>query len=83
MRISDLIRQHTGVTDSHELEAIETVLRQDIFHSTLDWQTREVLVAGIADAYRLHLDLKAHLKGYPGATGEHRALSAPPTGSDG
>jgi hypothetical protein len=35
-----IIHEATGVTDVADLEQIEDVMRHDIFHSTLDWQTR-------------------------------------------
>ena len=37
---SGIISEATGVTDEDRLRAIEDVMRDDIFHSTLDWQTR-------------------------------------------
>ena len=40
---TDIISQATGVTDSDDLAVIEDIMRHDIFHSTLDWQTREQL----------------------------------------
>lgn len=38
-----VISEATGYTDSEALEAIEDCMRHTIFHSTLDWQTREQL----------------------------------------
>lgn len=38
----DTIKQATGCTDS-EAAQVEDVMRNVIFHSTLDWQTREEL----------------------------------------
>lgn len=35
------IEAATGVTDSTKLAKIEDVMRNVIFHSTLDWQSRE------------------------------------------
>lgn len=35
-----IIHEATGVTNLPDLEQIENVMRHDIFHSTLDWQTR-------------------------------------------
>ncbi len=40
---SDIISAATGETDKEKLQEIEDVMRHDIFHSTLDWQTREQL----------------------------------------
>jgi hypothetical protein len=42
-RYSDLIIDATKQTDPDVLQLIEDVMRHDIFHSTLDWQTREQL----------------------------------------
>ena len=47
-KYSALIKQVTGC-DDHEAKRIEDFMRNTIFHSTLDWQTREQL----ADAARL------------------------------
>lgn len=33
------ISKYTGYTDPKVLAQIEEVMRQDVFHSTLDWQT--------------------------------------------
>lgn len=41
----------TGVTDPRDLEEIEDCMRHDIFHSTLDWQTREQLMAAAVEAW--------------------------------
>ena len=41
-----LISEATNRTDPAELELIEDCMRHDIFHSTLDWQTREQLEDG-------------------------------------
>ena len=45
---SDIIKEATGCDDS-EAEVIEDFMRDIIFHSTLDWQTKQEL----ADAARL------------------------------
>jgi hypothetical protein len=47
-KYSALIKQATGCDDA-EARRIEDFMRNTIFHSTLDWQTREEL----ADAARL------------------------------
>jgi hypothetical protein len=41
----ETIKQATGCADA-ECGRIEDVMRNVIFHSTLDWQTREELVEG-------------------------------------
>ena len=40
------ITEATGVTDKAQLAVIEESMRQDIFHSTLDWQSAEQLREG-------------------------------------
>jgi len=45
--LHNLIRQATGAPAA-DLPCIENIMREEIFHSTLDWQTREQL----ADAAR-------------------------------
>jgi hypothetical protein len=49
---SETIKRATGCTDA-EVWQIEDVMRCGIFHSTLDWQTREEL----EDAARLAFEL--------------------------
>ena len=34
---------------------VEDIMRNDIFHSTLDWQTKEQFVKGVKEAYELYL----------------------------
>jgi hypothetical protein len=46
----DLIREATGETSEHKLAEIEDVMRHDIFHSTLDWQTRKQLIDAAREA---------------------------------
>ena len=48
-----IISEATKVTDFQDLEAIEDCMRQDIFHSTLDWQTREQLQAAAVEAWMI------------------------------
>jgi hypothetical protein len=49
-----LILETLGIklTDK-QIEKIEESVRQDIFHSTLDWQTKSQLEKGIREAYQL------------------------------
>jgi hypothetical protein len=47
------ISEATGVTDAEDLADIEDCMRHDIFHSTLDWQTREQLKRGAREAWQL------------------------------
>lgn len=52
-----LIIEATAASD-RDVEYIEDIMRNDIFHSTLDWQTRAQLIsaakeaAGLLAAYR-------------------------------
>ena len=48
----ELIKRATGCTDT-EAAQIEDVMRHDIFHSTLDWQTREELEEAARAAFNL------------------------------
>src|SRR5438874_2079411 len=45
-----LIREATGAS-SKDLCRIEQIMRDDIFHSTLDWQSRDRLVGADREAY--------------------------------
>lgn len=56
MGYQEIISTATGVTDVKRIEAIEDCMRHIIFHSTLDWQTREQLAQGARDAKEV-LDL--------------------------
>ncbi len=47
------ISEATGVTDPLTLEEIEDCMRNVVFHSTLDWQTKAQLVKGARLAYRI------------------------------
>lgn len=48
-----LIWAATGVTNLDHIERIEDIMRNVIFHSTLDWQTREQLLQGARDALQV------------------------------
>jgi hypothetical protein len=48
-----LIQDATGVTDLEHIERIEDTMRHVIFHSTLDWQTREQLMRGAREALQI------------------------------
>jgi 4-alpha-glucanotransferase len=54
---SDTIREATGVTDPRQLREIEDIMRDVVFHSTLDWQTKEQL----QDAARQAVDVLEEL----------------------
>lgn len=47
------ISKYTGVTDPEDLADIEDSMRNDIFHSTLDWQSPEVFADGARQAWEL------------------------------
>jgi hypothetical protein len=51
-----LITELTGITDEHNLWLIEDCMREDIFHSTLDWQTREEFEEGVNKAVAMLSD---------------------------
>ena len=53
-----LIHEATGVDCDADLADIETIMRQDIWHSTLDWQSREQLVASAREARDVQLELR-------------------------
>jgi hypothetical protein len=63
----DIIRQATGCTDA-EAPEIEDVMRNVIFHSTLDWQTREQL----EEAARLGSEILRREAALSGAVGRRR-----------
>lgn len=48
-----IVEQATGVTDSNTQGLILEVMRNDIFHSTLDWQTAAQLQRAAKQAYRM------------------------------
>ena len=58
---ADLIANPTGGAFPL-LPVIETIMREDIFHSTLDWQSPAQFRAGAREAYALFL---AHPELYP------------------
>jgi len=47
--LSKLIHEATQAPD-HDLPVLEHIMRSDVFHSTLDWQSHEQLVAGAREA---------------------------------
>lgn len=62
-----LIIEATGCTAAEAVE-IEEIMRQDIFHSTLDWQSRRTLVRAAQLGYEslktTRLELAAIGKGH-------------------
>lgn len=53
MCYSQTISEATGVTDPRLLGEIEETMRRDIFHSTLDWQTKAQLQEAAREAWAL------------------------------
>ena len=47
------ISKATGVTDIARIDQIEECMRNDIFHSTLDWQSARQFNKGARDALAL------------------------------
>ncbi len=54
---AEIIYDATGVTNPDVLYELEEVMRYDIFHSTLDWQTRDQLMVAAVEAAKI-LDLR-------------------------
>jgi len=48
-----------GLTES-EYQEIEEIMRHDIFHSTLDWQTKAQLQRAAKLARRVQIEMKEH-----------------------
>lgn len=48
----DLIVKATGV-NARDAGYVENIMREDIFHSTLDWQSRAQFVRGAREAVEL------------------------------
>lgn len=48
-----LIAKATGITNADDLVDIEDSMRNDIFHSTLDWQPPAVFAKGARDAWEI------------------------------
>lgn len=48
----DLIIKATGVSEK-DAGYVEEIMREDIFHSTLDWQSRRQFVQGAKEAVEL------------------------------
>lgn len=57
MSYHDIITEATGEADPIKVQEIEDIMRHSIFHSTLDWQTKDQL----ADAARLAVDVLVEL----------------------
>lgn len=53
MSYAQTITEATGVTDPADVAEIEDSMRNDIFHSTLDWQTKAQLKRGAREAWEI------------------------------
>jgi hypothetical protein len=51
---SAMIQQATGAADEL-LPVLERIMREDVFHSTLDWQTRSEFNRGAKKAHAIYL----------------------------
>lgn len=47
------IAKATGIMNADDLADIEDSMRNDIFHSTLDWQSPAVFAKGARDAWEI------------------------------
>jgi hypothetical protein len=55
-----LIREVTGCS-AEDAPLIEDLMRHEVFHSTLDWQSRDLLAAGAREAASLLPAVRAEL----------------------
>lgn len=55
-----LITEATGETDPQRLADIEESMRQDVFHSTLDWQSAAELRKGAKQAVLILAEIAAY-----------------------
>jgi len=51
---ADLIAEATGAPEK-DLPALEVIMRNEVFHSTLDWQSRKEFMAGARKAMKIFL----------------------------
>ncbi|MFO1432252.1 MAG: hypothetical protein U1F76_19270 [Candidatus Competibacteraceae bacterium] len=51
---ADLIAEATGAPEK-DLPALEVIMRNEVFHSTLDWQSRQAFMAGARKAMKIFL----------------------------
>ena len=58
---SDIIRDATACLPG-EIDEIEDLMRGVVFHSTLDWQTREQLEEGARMAYAVLREMRRNKK---------------------
>ncbi len=55
---SKSISEATGVTDQETLDKLEDYMRHEIFHSTLDWQTKAEFNKGAREALEMHKEIE-------------------------
>ena len=53
-----LINQATGLSRKEDLQEVEDIMRDVIYHSTLDWQTRAELWRGAKKAHKVMKELR-------------------------
>lgn len=53
------ISKATGVTDPEVLRELEEIMRNEVFHSTLDWQTTSQFNKGAKEAKKIYDAWKA------------------------
>ena len=53
-----IIKEATGCNNLEDIDEIEEIMRHDIFHSTLDWQTREQLKKAAKEGYAVLKELR-------------------------
>lgn len=58
-----MIAEATGAPD-HLLATLENLMRAEIFHSTLDWQSGEQLAEGARQAHDLYRSAPAYYDGF-------------------
>jgi hypothetical protein len=54
----DIITEATGIT-GRDVGHVESIMREDIFHSTLDWQSREMLARAAREAAKMLREFRA------------------------
>jgi hypothetical protein len=54
----EIIKEATGLTDMKAIAEVEDCMRNDIFHSTLDWQTKRQLMKAAKEAVYIVAEVK-------------------------
>jgi len=50
------ISEISGITDKKDLDAIEEIMRNEVFHSTLDWQDAKEFEKGVKEAVKIDFE---------------------------